>query len=564
MSIPYVVDGETELSSELFNPWVDQMNGLQTGALPIALAGIEGALGEYAASDSTPVETVIYDHIYSRSADASTNRTNLQTLLDRIKPTGSGKQVRLFIPPKFASGLPDPMMVNKGSGAFCMDMPSGVSIEGAGIGSALKLAAGQPSSTRVLSISGKSNVRVRGLSIDGNKAQNDTAFEQNHCIMVYESEYVSIDQCELKNATGDGVMLSGTIATPSAYCTVERCDISENYRSGVTVTQADNIRVLHCDIVASSVPTSGAFDMEPYLSESPSNVLVHGNNLSTPDTSGYLATLAGDSNSYPYRNIRFSGNHLSGGLLNIICSQGVLVEGNTGDLRQVYCNGWSRDVVIRGNSFRLYPVDGRGVYLVYSGSAWPERVQIAGNTLEMGAAGDGIVLRGADKVSAVGNTLLGYGSGAAVLVLATRDMADISVDGNVASSWERFFQGSVSGGSVIRRASVTNNAGSGFSHASYGAVDLATTFGTAVMIDPIVYGNRFGSVTSGKQVSTNTATPYVVSGNPGAGAAWNVYGSPEGQITEVVGATATRRDGGASTTMYVKESGTGNTGWRAV
>ena len=47
MSIPHVVDGETELDSELFNPWVDHMNGLQTGALPIALAGIEGALGEY-------------------------------------------------------------------------------------------------------------------------------------------------------------------------------------------------------------------------------------------------------------------------------------------------------------------------------------------------------------------------------------------------------------------------------------------------------------------------------------------------------------------------------------
>ena len=47
MTIDHVVDGETELDSELFNPWVDHMNGLQTGALPIALAGIEEALGEY-------------------------------------------------------------------------------------------------------------------------------------------------------------------------------------------------------------------------------------------------------------------------------------------------------------------------------------------------------------------------------------------------------------------------------------------------------------------------------------------------------------------------------------
>ena len=38
-------------------------------------------------------------------------------------------------------------------------------------------------------------------------------------------------------------------------------------------------------------------------------------------------------------------------------------------------------------------------------------------------------------------------------------------------------------------------------------------------------------------------------------------GSPEGAITAVVGSLYTRTDGGAGTTLYVKESGTGNTGW---
>ena len=42
-----------------------------------------------------------------------------------------------------------------------------------------------------------------------------------------------------------------------------------------------------------------------------------------------------------------------------------------------------------------------------------------------------------------------------------------------------------------------------------------------------------------------------------------INGTPEGQITAPVGAIATRRDGGASTTFYVKQSGTGNTGWVA-
>jgi hypothetical protein len=40
-------------------------------------------------------------------------------------------------------------------------------------------------------------------------------------------------------------------------------------------------------------------------------------------------------------------------------------------------------------------------------------------------------------------------------------------------------------------------------------------------------------------------------------------GSPEGVVTAPVGALYTRTDGGAGTTLYVKESGAGNTGWVA-
>lgn len=40
-------------------------------------------------------------------------------------------------------------------------------------------------------------------------------------------------------------------------------------------------------------------------------------------------------------------------------------------------------------------------------------------------------------------------------------------------------------------------------------------------------------------------------------------GAPEGVITANVGSIWLRTNGGASTTLYVKESGTGNTGWIA-
>lgn len=39
--------------------------------------------------------------------------------------------------------------------------------------------------------------------------------------------------------------------------------------------------------------------------------------------------------------------------------------------------------------------------------------------------------------------------------------------------------------------------------------------------------------------------------------------TPEGAVTADVGTLFIRTDGGASTVLYVKESGTGNTGWVA-
>jgi hypothetical protein len=40
-------------------------------------------------------------------------------------------------------------------------------------------------------------------------------------------------------------------------------------------------------------------------------------------------------------------------------------------------------------------------------------------------------------------------------------------------------------------------------------------------------------------------------------------GSPQSVVTAPVGCIYLRNDGGAGSTLYVKESGTGNTGWVA-
>ncbi|AWN04223.1 hypothetical protein FDJ57_gp22 [Gordonia phage Sour] len=74
-----------------------------------------------------------------------------------------------------------------------------------------------------------------------------------------------------------------------------------------------------------------------------------------------------------------------------------------------------------------------------------------------------------------------------------------------------------------------------------------------------------GQPTASPNVSTKNFL--VVRGGVQLGASGPVWrtgtGSPEGVLTAPVGSLYTRTDGGASTTLYVKESGAGNAGWVA-
>lgn len=71
-----------------------------------------------------------------------------------------------------------------------------------------------------------------------------------------------------------------------------------------------------------------------------------------------------------------------------------------------------------------------------------------------------------------------------------------------------------------------------------------------------------GSVANSPFLSNNLLIDVTVSSL--VGVLWDtVSGSPEGAVAAKIGSLVTRTNGGAGTTLYVKESGTGNTGWSA-
>jgi hypothetical protein len=104
----------------------------------------------------------------------------------------------------------------------------------------------------------------------------------------------------------------------------------------------------------------------------------------------------------------------------------------------------------------------------------------------------------------------------------------------------------------------TVNSGSGGVYLGVSAVSImqAYTGGIRPQTD-----NSYNCGTS----TQRWAQAYATNFRPGAGTAtWTSgTGTPEGSLTATVGSLYTRTDGGATTTLYIKESGTGNTGWVA-
>lgn len=75
--------------------------------------------------------------------------------------------------------------------------------------------------------------------------------------------------------------------------------------------------------------------------------------------------------------------------------------------------------------------------------------------------------------------------------------------------------------------------------------------------------NIFPNLTTIKTGSGALASLEVTGGSIGALRSISGFGIPEGAVAATIGTKYTRLDGGTNTTLYVKESGVGNTGWIA-
>lgn len=117
-----------------------------------------------------------------------------------------------------------------------------------------------------------------------------------------------------------------------------------------------------------------------------------------------------------------------------------------------------------------------------------------------------------------------------------------------------------------------NSLGAEYSYAQFGGAIVDTTSGSE---DGVLeaYTAIAGTLARRLRIGAGLYMEGATGGDPGAGKInatevqvngikWvSGAGTPEGAVTAPVGSLYSRTDGGAGTTLYVKESGSGNTGW---
>ena len=123
------------------------------------------------------------------------DRTALQAAITAVAAAGGGI-VRI------PTGV---YMVSQAPYTFqCLLVPGNVTLEGDGTGATtLKQLGGMYTSVRLIRTGGP-NIRIRDLTLDGNKDLQTTASEHRHGLIAWDSPRLTLERVVSRNFTGDG------------------------------------------------------------------------------------------------------------------------------------------------------------------------------------------------------------------------------------------------------------------------------------------------------------------------------------------------------------------------
>jgi hypothetical protein len=429
-------------------------------------------------------------------------------------------------------------------------------------------------------VDGSSNVRIEGCLIKdiGNEAASPNEYGQG--IICGDNTDVKIVNNTIKNikgygaGRGDGISLYkhvGILIQGNTIDTVRRMQIA-------VIDDVQDVKIIGNHLINGYL---AAIDIEPDSVNLTGEITIQGNTIRNfgckPGSTVGVQYYGIDLHSNEFDNLSIVGNVIvaeNAQALSCIHGQNLskfaIISGNV-----LWCNGYADGITLfAGNGFRNLIITDNVIreFAEYGIRGFSNGSLVVSNNLLESAqatAVDAIRLladnSAASYATVTGNnvSLQGAAVNSGVILQA---MTGFTLTGNVVSvSQGQGFEiysnvANMTGATVANNLAVDTGTGTD-AYKIYAA-------GAGAITNCVFTGNAQTGFTN--HLTTSGTVNFARGINPAgfqmtaANVIWLAgAGSPEGVVTANVGSLYTRTDGGAGTTLYVKQSGTGNTGWTA-
>jgi hypothetical protein len=481
---------------------------------------------------------------------------------------------------------------------------SNMMIMGEGPHSILKMKDPQPPSTgdnHLIRCRANSNITIKDLTLDGNfpVGTSSTSWEEHTNLLEIGQggtstttgvANITVTNCTFRNVRGDGIRLLGEYGVGLGD-DIRMINITNNrflgcHRSGICVQRG----TYFCNISGNLFRDTNDqdIDFEPTSSAGNLYFTITNNVMYRSAQAGVISvTLTGSGASAGQRHERsvFSNNVIHNGMINALNIKALDITGNrvyldecdTADPAIQLFKGCD-DIRISGNWIsRTAALEANAaacIDIAWADSVSPRGILIEGNFCRLGntKAPSGVAAINVDDASdiTIQNNTVYFDS---THNSPTRDIAirygGANVDCKNLKILNNTIIGDVNGGKLNYGVAVTVGGGRTMTNLMV-ANNQGQACTTGVFINssgtmanyPVISGNQFTGATTA--LNEGLATTYLLSGQQGSQAIYRTNATPESAITAPIGSMAIVSTGGVGTSTYVKESGTGNTGWVAL
>jgi hypothetical protein len=466
--------------------------------------------------------------------------------------------------------------------SFILNGATNMQLVGAGLGTVIKMSGNAGAAAwDLFQLRGScSAIRFMDMVLDGsgvtNPATSDNLIHASTVLGAGNMLDISVIRCKFTGmvaGSGDGVRFRGAAANLIQRVWVAEClfdgvgEYGIHIKEGVSYAFVTENYLTNClrEIVVDST-TDVAI----------SSLVVSNNELIHTGADKLAMQVVGPTTTL-VSIATFSNNIIFGGFVEMSQTIQATVVGNV-QTSGAFASGnaaWRMFGLVTDLAFSGNTIDRSGgssagvcISLETSGGQTPTRLRIGNNMLINEVASAGFILAADIKVVSIGNNLCRNTNTAGATTVygieidaTTAVVDDTLIAGNQITAAAGTFAAGVLlkiNGSTINNVAVNGNFGD---QMAYG---LEKNGAEASFTGKLMYAaNNFDSSTGDINL-TGTATVYPIIGWNGGTFGSQLLtgiGTPEAAITARIGSMYLNRSGGDSTTVYYKESGTGNTGW---